>query len=438
MSALARYFRRLGCEIHGYDKTETPLTKALAAEGMQVHYTEDTGKIPAGVDLVVYTPAVPGNHLELKYFQEHGTPVLKRAEVLGLISRGRRTIAIAGTHGKTTTSSMAAHVLRTGNIDCSAFLGGIAGNFGSNFVNGAGDWVVVEADEYDRSFLQLSPDLAVITSIDPDHLDIYGDWEGLMETGFRAFAGKLKTGGKIWIRNGLEKEFAGCRGVNTYGVNGGAFKSTNIRVEDGFFVFDFEGPGGRMENLKLAQPGRHNVENATAVVAIALELGITGEAIRKALADFRGVQRRFEVIFRSGRTVFVDDYAHHPAELEATIGAARQLFAGKKLTGVFQPHLYSRTKDFAPAFAAALDQLDEVILLDIYPAREEPIPGVDSAMLLGLMKNKRKRLVARENLVQVLSGLQLEILLTMGAGNIDAMVTPIRQMLEQKQAELPA
>lgn len=437
MSALARYFMGLGCEVHGYDKTETPLTKALAAEGMLVHYTEDLTKIPEGVDLVVYTPAVPGNHLELKYFQEHGTPVLKRAEVLGLISRGRRTIAIAGTHGKTTTSSLATHMLQTGKIDCSAFLGGIAGNFGSNFVNGKSEWVVVEADEYDRSFLHLSPDLAVITSIDPDHLDIYGDREGLLETGFRAFAGKLKTGGKIWIRNGLEGEFTGYQGVHTYGVDGGAACSSHIRVEDGFFVFDFEGPQGRMENLKLAQPGRHNVENATAVIAIALELGIDGAAIRAALESFSGVQRRFEVIFRSEKTVYVDDYAHHPAELEATISAARQLFAGKKLTGVFQPHLYSRTRDFAAAFAAALDQLDEIILLDIYPAREEPIPGVDSNMLLGMMKNGNKRLATRENLVQVLSGLDLEILLTMGAGNIDTMVTPILQMLEQHRSKQP-
>ncbi|HMQ88363.1 MAG TPA: UDP-N-acetylmuramate--L-alanine ligase [Flavilitoribacter sp.] len=433
MSALARYFNGLGVEIHGYDKTETPLTKNLVAEGMQVHYTDDPLHIPAGVDLVVYTPAVPADHLELKYFREKGYPVMKRAEVLGLISRGRKTVAIAGTDGKTTTSSLAAHVLRTGGVDCSAFLGGIAGNFGSNFVNGAGEWVVVEADEYDRSFLQLSPDLAVITSIDPDHLDIYGDRDGLLETGFRAFAGKLKPGGKIWVRSGLEGEFLGLHGVLTYGVESGEYMSSAVRVEDGFFVFDFEGPNGKMTGLRLSQPGRHNVENATSVIAIALELGISEGAIREALAGFKGVQRRFEVIFRSDKTVYVDDYAHHPAELEATISAARQLFPGRKLTGVFQPHLYTRTRDFADEFSAALDKLDETILLDIYPAREEPIEGVDAAMLMRKMKSAAKSLETRESLVGALAGKDLDIVLTMGAGNIDTLVKPIGAMLEQKQ-----
>lgn len=430
MSAIARYFHGRGVAVYGYDKTETNLTRKLEQEGMKIHYTEAVAAIPTRIDLVVYTPAVPAEHAELQYFRANGFDLKKRAEVLGIISRGMRTIAIAGTHGKTTTSTMVAHLLRSGGIDCTAFLGGIAGNFDSNYVLGESEWVVVEADEYDRSFLHLSPDLAVITSMDPDHLDIYGDPEAMLETGFLAFAKKRKPAGRLWVEQQLLSHFDGFAGVSTYGLENGDCHSDQVRVENGFFTFDYHGPKASIMGLALSLPGAHNVENATAAITIALQLGVSEAAIRRALRDFKGVKRRFETIYRDDQRVYIDDYAHHPSELRAAIGAARMLFPDRRITGVFQPHLYSRTRDFADGFAETLDDLDEVILLDIYPAREKPIPGVDSELLLGKMKNVNKQLTQKSGLLEIIKEKQPEVLLTLGAGDIDTLIEPLAKWLE--------
>lgn len=426
MSAIARYFNAIGIEVHGYDKTATTLTKKLESEGIHIHYTDDLTKIPAALDLVVYTPAVPDSLKELQHLRQSGKPILKRAAVLGLISRNRKTIAIAGTHGKTTTTTITTHLLREGGVDCSAFLGGIAQNYGSNFIAGESDWVVVEADEYDRSFLQLSPDIAAILSMDADHLDIYGDKESIVETGFKAFASRLKEGGALWVRQDLQEQF---EVAHSFGLDKGEARSENIRVENGFFTFDYVGPKGRMEALQFTLPGRHNIENATVAITIALDLGVEAAAIRQALMSFKGIKRRFDMIVRNEKVVYIDDYAHHPTELKAAISAARQLFPGRRISGVFQPHLYSRTRDFADDFAQALDQLDEPILMDIYPAREEPIPGVNSEMLLSRMKNENKRYLKREEILPHLKTNGVDVLLTLGAGDIDRLIEPIEKLL---------
>ncbi len=427
MSALARYFNGLGCTVHGYDKTETILTKKLAQEGIKIHYEDDLKYIPAKVDLVIFTPAVPETHGELSYFKKNDFPVKKRAEVLGMISRNRKTIGIAGTHGKTSTSSILTHVLRIGGIDCTAFLGGIAQNYQSNFVEGKSEWVVVEADEYDRSFLQLTPDYSVIISMDADHLDIYGT-EDYMQEGFTQYAEKLKPGGKVFLRNGLEL-IRENKHTDSFGVEGGTYRSKNLRVENGYFVFDLESPIENIENIVFTLPGRHNVENATAAIAVAQQLGVTGEAIKKALASFKGIKRRFEFIHRDEKVVYIDDYAHHPTELNAAIDAARMLFPNRKITGVFQPHLYSRTRDFVDGFAAALDQLDEIVLMDIYPARELPMEGVTSDIIFEKMTNPQKTRATKANVMDKLKTLDFEILLTLGAGDIDTFVQPIKTLI---------
>lgn len=430
MSALARYFRRRGVEIWGYDRTETPLTQTLEEEGMHIHFEENISRIPEGLDLVVYTPAVPAQHLELVYFLENNYPVLKRSELLGMVSRSSRTLAIAGTHGKTTTSSLLTHVLRSGGVDCTAFLGGIALDFESNYVEGNSDWLVAEADEYDRSFLQLQPRMAAILSMDADHLEIYGDAGQMLEQGYLAFARLVQPEGKLFVRHDLLSHFDGISNVSGYGVGEGTYRSSIRGVEHGKMVFDYLDPKGELKELKLSIPGRHNVENATVVLAIARELGVKEEPIRNALAGFRGIKRRFERIVEGEEVVYIDDYAHHPAELEATIQAARVIFPGRRLTGIFQPHLYSRTRDHFSGFASAMDKLDEPWLLDIYPAREKPIAGVDSEMILREMRNPNKRLLAKTEVFEALDVHRPEVLLTMGAGDIDSMVGPLKNWLQ--------
>lgn len=434
MSALARYFRLHGAEVHGYDRTETDLTRTLSAEGMHVHYDDDVHKIPQGVDLVVFTPAVPKDHAELNWFLERNYPVKKRAEVLGIISRAKRCVAIAGTHGKTTTSTMAAHLLRACGVDATAFVGGISGNLGSNFVEGHSDWIVVEADEYDRSFLHLNPDVAVLNSMDADHLDIYGSEEAVIET-YKQFARQIKPGGQLIYKAGLPLEAVAAelratgRSVATFGIETGDFNAQNLRVEQGQTRFDLQSSEANLAGLRLHYPGNHNVLNATAAMAATLAAGGNADHLAEALADFKGVKRRFETILKTNNVVYVDDYAHHPAELEATIQAARSLYPGKRLTGVFQPHLFTRTRDFAEAFAAALDQLDECLLLPIYPARELPIEGITSEMLLGKMTLKNKQLVPKEALLSAIEKSRPEFLLTMGAGDIDTFIMPIQKTL---------
>ncbi|MCU0347015.1 MAG: UDP-N-acetylmuramate--L-alanine ligase [Saprospiraceae bacterium] len=480
MSALARYFLMKGCEVSGYDKTETTLTKKLVKEGMTVHYgAADLTKIPAGLDLVVWTPAIPRDFEELLHFQNSNIPLKKRAEVLGIISRSQRTIAVAGTHGKTTTSSLVTHILRTGGVKCTAFLGGIAQNLKSNYVGGDSDWVVVEADEYDRSFLQLSPEISVLLSMDPDHLDIYGAAENVAETGFKEFLKKTKPNGKVFIKDELTQHFdnqtidiSNRVAISTFGLGSGTYRSDNIRVEDGMFVFDFVAPAsgrswealpaksgsgeGRsyeviadlglritdsdapnpkseFRNLKFSMAGRHNIENATAAIAVALQLGVTEKAIRKALISFKGIQRRFEFVYRDERTVFIDDYAHHPTEIRAAVQAARELFPGRRITGIFQPHLYSRTRDFQDGFATELDKLDEIILMDIYPARELPMPGVTSEIVFDKMKNPNRVLATKANVLELLKTKDLDVVMTIGAGDIDTFVRPIKLMLKNRK-----
>ena len=438
MSALARYFRGHGAAVYGYDRTETELIRSLAAEGMDIHYDDDIKHIPQKVDLVVWTPAVPKDHSELNWFQDKGYPVKKRSEVLGIISRGKRCIAVAGTHGKTTTSTMVAHLLRSAGIDATAFLGGISANLGSNFIEGKSDWVVVEADEYDRSFLQLYPEIAVLNSLDPDHLDIYGSPEAVVDS-YKQFVRQIKPGGKLIYRQGLPLDDVAAelratgRQVLTFGIDSGDYEAFNLHVENGQMAFGIKSGIIDWSDLRLNYPGRHNVENATAAWAAVHCAGAFTPEMPLALAAFRGVKRRFEFIVRQPACAYVDDYAHHPTELRATIAAARMLFPGRKITGVFQPHLFTRTRDFADDFAAALDQLDECILLPVYPARELPIAGVDSEMILQKMNLSNKKVVSKPELLNEIEKRRPEVLLTMGAGDIDTFVEPIQQLLRKTQ-----
>ena len=452
MSALARYFIGRGVEVHGYDKTETVLTQSLAAEGMKIHYTDDVSMIPPNVDLVIYTPAIK-ELAELAQFKTRGIPILKRSQVLGLISRGMKCIGVAGTHGKTTTSSLLTHILRTGKVDVTAFLGGISLSLGSNFVQGKSKWVVIEADEFDRSFLQLSPQMAIITAVDPDHLDIYGDEKTFREA-FGLYQWRIKKKGicftkagikvlkprGLWVSPEAEKEFNfGQFEETTYGIGKGKYKATKVRVENGFFVFDYKSPMGEILNIKTTLPGEHNVENAVAAIAVAQHIGVSGEAVKEALATFKGIKRRFQFIYQNDnqQVTFVDDYAHHPTELAAAIQAARTLYPSRRLIGIFQPHLFTRTRDFQDGFSAALDTLDETVLMDIYPARELPIEGVTSDMLVGKMKNPNVKRAQKENLMAILRGvfadgnLENTTILTLGAGDIDTFVDAIKKELQK-------
>ncbi len=440
MSAIARYFVAQGKKVSGYDKTRTILTENLENEGIYIQYTDEINLIPKDIDLVIFTPAIPKDHKGYEFLIATGIPVMKRAEVLGLISRGMKSIGIAGTHGKTTTSSLTAHMLKVGGIDVSAFLGGIAVDYNSNFLIGKSDVVVLEADEYDRSFLQLSPYIASISSMDADHLDIYGNKNEMISGGYKAFASKIKDNGYLILKQGLlqefnEEEVLGLtnRGVTIFEFGKGEvqIKYAHIRVVDGKFVFNYSGLGFDFEDLVSNMPGQHNVENACVAITASLICGVKEANIRKALAEFKGIQRRFEKILETSDLVFIDDYAHHPGELKVAIDAARKLYPSKKITGIFQPHLYSRTKDFAIGFAEELDKLDEVILLDIYPARELPMEGVSSEMILNLMHQDNKVLTTKDLLLDILKNRQIEVLMTLGAGDIDTMVPKIKRLLEK-------
>jgi UDP-N-acetylmuramate--alanine ligase len=428
MSALARYFNSLGMHVLGYDKVETVLTKRLVEEGMKVHYEDNVSQIPADIDLVVYTPAIPKDHKELNYFFDNNYVVKKRAAVLGIISKNRKTIGVAGTHGKTTTSTILTHVLRTAGIDCTAFLGGISQNFESNFVAGKSDWVVMEADEFDRSFLHLHPELAVITSMDADHLDVYGDKESMRHT-FEAYVDQVKD--TIYFKHDLSLHPMMNKDAQfeKYGVDAGAFQAQNIRAEAPYFVFDWVSSDTTIRDLRFTLAGEHNVMNATVAIAIAKKLGCADEKIREALMTFKGIKRRFEFVLHNEEQVYIDDYAHHPEELKVAIQAARTLYPDKKITGVFQPHLYSRTRDFVDDFADALDALDEIVLLDIYPARELPIEGVTSKIIFDKMTNLNKVLIQKNQLLDELTTRDLEVLMTLGAGDIGALVSDIEKML---------
>jgi len=433
MSALARYFKGQSKEVSGYDKTSTTLTRQLESEGIPVHYEDDPGQAPKDADLVVYTPAVPKDHKELLYYQEHSYTLLKRSDVLGVITRSSFNICVAGTHGKTTITTMIAHILRHSGYGCNAFLGGIAVNYNSNFWSDKRNVCVVEADEYDRSFLKLSPDIAVITAMDADHLDIYGT-AGEVEQAFIDFSGKIKRDGMLISKYGLKREgdLKGGRHL-TYGLDGGDFHATGIVIRDGSYHFRVESKDWTLNDAVLNMGGLHNVENATAAISVAHQLGIEDDKIRAAVEAFRGVKRRFEYIFRNKGVVFIDDYAHHPEELRALISGARGLYPGRKCTVIFQPHLFTRTRDFVKGFAESLELADEVLLLPIYPARELPIEGVTSQLIVDRMTPGKARVADKEEVLKVLENKQaIELVITAGAGDIDVLVEPIREILEKK------
>lgn len=434
MSALARYFKAKGVKVSGYDRTATKLTRQLEAEGIDVHYTDDISLADKDAALVVFTPAVPKEHRELNYFIDNAYPLLKRSDVLGAITNSSFNICVAGTHGKTTTSTMVAHILRHSGYGCNAFLGGISANYGANFWASEKNVCVVEADEYDRSFLKLSPDVAIITAMDPDHLDIYGTAENV-EQAFLDFSGKIKTGGKLFLKHGLKRsgDFRVADTV-TYSTadDKAGIHMKNLVIENGAYRFDVVAKDWSLGSVELNMGGLHNIENLLAAIGVAMHLSIDAEKIKAAVKAFRGVKRRFEYIVKNESVVYIDDYAHHPDELKALLMGAKNLYPGKKCTIVFQPHLYSRTRDFAEGFASVLGLADEVVLLPIYPARELPVEGVTSEMLLGLMTNKNSRVVEKKELVNRLNEQELEVLITAGAGDIDTLVEPIREMLEQK------
>lgn len=439
MSALARYFQTKGFQVAGYDRTETKLTGDLASEGISVTYDENVEAIPVaftkpGNTLVVYTPAVPQNHPQLKYFQENNFTIQKRAQVLGDITRHSKGICIAGTHGKTTTSTITAHLLYQSQVSCNAFLGGIANNYNTNLLLSAeSNLVVIEADEYDRSFHQLSPYMAVITSVDPDHLDIYKTAEAFYES-FEHFTSLIRPGGALIMRKGIDIVPQLQKGVKLYSYSmneGGDFCAENIRTVYGEIHFDFVTPNDRINDVRLGVPVLINVENSVAAMALAWLNGVSANELRTGISSYTGIYRRFNTVYKSDKIVFMDDYAHHPSELNASISSIRNLYPDRKITGVFQPHLYSRTRDFAPAFAEALSQLDELILLDIYPARELPIEGVDSELIFRDVKLKNKTLCSKENLLPLLKEMQLDVLVTFGAGDIDKLVPLIKSQLKK-------
>lgn len=429
MSALARYFHQKGVEVHGYDKTHTSITDELIYEGIYIHFEEDIELIPEDIDLIIYTPAIPNDHKELIYFREKSYPIKKRAEVLGLISKDFFTIAVAGTHGKTTITSLISHILFSSGKIITAFIGGISNNFDSNFISLADSKIlIVEADEFDRSFLTLNPDIAVISSMDSDHLDIYNSKEFLEES-FMLYSNQIKNNGKLIIRNDLKfaSETAGKRISYSITEKSDVFAS-EINIIKGQFVFDLNYGGKTIQNIILGIPGFHNVENAVAASAVALELGVKPDDIKNALQTYTGVKRRFDVRINRQDSVYIDDYAHHPEELKACINSVKKLFPDKKISGIFQPHLFSRTRDFADEFARSLELLDEIILLEIYPAREHPIQGINSEMLLNKIKSENKLLLSNEELLEKLKQQKPEVLLTLGAGNIDLLVEQIEEI----------
>jgi UDP-N-acetylmuramate--alanine ligase len=442
MSALARYFKFHGREVSGYDRSETALTKELLKEGIDVHYDDSLPKAPKDAELIVYTPAIPKEHTELAFYQQNDYPVFKRSDVLGMITSSSYNICVAGTHGKTTVSTMIAHLLRYTDFGCNAFLGGIAVNYNTNFWRHQRNVCVIEADEYDRSFLKLNPDVAVITSIDADHLDIYGN-ENSMQDAFIEFSKKLKSGGLLLTKSGIpkENEFQAENHL-TYSLDNPAANvyANNIRMFEGGYQFNVHMKDWKMDNVVLNMGGNHNVENTIVAIAIAHYLKIEDEKIKEAVSAFKGVKRRFEYVIKQSDFVFIDDYAHHPEELRALISGTKKLFNNMKCTVIFQPHLFTRTRDFADEFAEVLDLADEVILLPIYPAREQPIEGVTSQKILSRMNVNNKKLLSKEEVLKYIreeyiknfDGTGGHVLIMAGAGDIDALVQPVKEIIERK------
>jgi UDP-N-acetylmuramate--alanine ligase len=440
MSALARYFFIYGKKVAGYDLTPSPITQDLEKLGIEIHFDDNTGKIPENFKrsedtIVIRTPAVPSENEELQYFQQQGFTILKRAEVLGLLFNSKRGIAIAGTHGKTSVTSMTAFILQHSTLKCNAFLGGILKNINSNLITDEfSEWVVAEADEFDRSFLYMHPEIALVTWVDADHLDIYSSVQEV-EKAFENFISNVKERGSVILKRGIDLPIHnGNIRKYTYALDAkdADFFAENIMIRNNRYVFDIHTPAGQVKNIKLAYPGMTNVENAVAAASAASIAGATTEEIGEALSEFKGVQRRFDIQYENGRHVYIDDYAHHPRELDAVIDSVRKLYPGKKITGIFQPHLYSRTRDFAKEFAQSLSALDELILLEIYPAREKPIKGVSSEIIFSKVKAPLKTLCNKNDILQLLTDKKFEVLLTIGAGDIDRFVEPVRKLVETK------
>lgn len=447
MSALARFFHQRGDVVSGYDRTPSPLTHQLESEGIAIHYEDNVDLIPSAIDMVIYTPAIPQENLEYQHLLQSGVRMMKRSQVLGELTRGKKCVAVAGSHGKTTTSTMIAYILSQSHLGCSAFLGGISKNFDSNMiVNPESDFVVVEADEYDRSFLQLHPFYSVITATDPDHLDIYGTHENLLQA-FEQYASQTVEGGRLFLKEGLVEEghhhhSHGDHDHRPLEIDDSIERSSytgsgieadyypfNVRNYSGTLYFDLHTPAKVFFDIEMPNSCLYNVENAVVASAVALACGVNEEELRQSLKTFKGIRRRFDYHIHTKDLVFIDDYAHHPEEIRATLDSIRYLYPGKRVVGVFQPHLYSRTADLADEFAEVLATLDEVVLMPIYPAREKPIPGVSSAMLLHKIQSNNKYLCTPEQVLQVVPALYPEVVVTLGAGDIDRIVPQLEKVL---------
>lgn len=440
MSALVRYFLSKGKKVAGYDRTPSSLTEKLIEEGADIHYTEDITLIPdeckeKRTTLIIFTPAIPDNHKELVFFKDNGFDILKRAQVLGMITRTEKGLCVAGTHGKTTTSSMTAHLLHQSHIGCNAFLGGISKNYKTNLLlSSTSEYVVIEADEFDRSFHQLTPFASVITSVDSDHLDIYGTREAYLES-FNHYTSLIVPGGYLIAKKGIELSPRVKENVTvlSYGIGEGDFRAENIRIGNGEIIFDYISPFGNINDIQLGVPVYVNIENGVAAMALAQIAGVTNEEIKKAMPTFGGVDRRFDFKIKEDNMVFLSDYAHHPAEIKQSISSIKALYPEKKVTVIFQPHLYTRTRDFYKEFAASLSLADEIILLDIYPARELPIEGVSSQLIFDCLENKASAIMCKkEDLADIIANRKIEVLITLGAGDIDNMVPQIYNILKNR------
>jgi UDP-N-acetylmuramate--alanine ligase len=443
MSALALYFAKGGYTVAGYDRTETRITRSLSEAGCEVLYHDDISLLPdlfrdlslKNRVLVVYTPAIPAESSLLSYFRDNAYRIYKRSEILGEISENTDTLAVAGTHGKTTISTMIAHLLKQSHVDCSAFLGGISKNYNSNLLLGKGKYTVMEADEFDRSFHRLNPLMAVVTSLDADHLDIYGNQENMIAA-YNDFCKRIRPGGTLVVNSKIKKEIIVPEGITcmTYGITQGAdYRARDIVHEKDYYRFSIETPAGKIEDLHFAFPGVINIENFAAAISIALKCGVTEEEIRKAVLLFRGVMRRFDIRINRADIAYIDDYAHHPEEINACIESVKEYFKDRKITGIFQPHLFSRTRDHAAGFARILDTLDDVILLPVYPAREKPLEGVTSELIFNKMRLKSKKMMRKEDIPDKLDVEKLDVLLTIGAGDIDTLVEPIEEKIKKEK-----
>ena len=438
MSAIARYFLGKGLVVAGYDKTATPLTRQLEKEGMSIHYQENIDLIPDGCKdktscLVVYTPAIPAEHKELCFFQENNFEIEKRAQVLGTLTRAHKGLCVAGTHGKTTTSTMCAHLLHQSHVDCNAFLGGISKNYGTNYILSKSDYVVIEADEFDRSFHWLRPWISVITATDPDHPDIYGTKEAYLES-FRHYSSLIQPGGALIIHKNLEMKDELQEGVERYeySLDEGDFHAENIIIENGEITFDFVSPIENVKNVRLGQPVPINIENGVAAMAMAQLAGCTADELRQAMETYSGVERRFDFKIKTDKLVFLSDYAHHPQEIFQSARSIRELYRDKKITAIFQPHLYTRTRDFYKDFASSLSLLDEVVLCDIYPAREKPIEGVTSKLIYdNLREGVEKKMIKKEEVLDFVKSKDFQVLIVLGAGDLDNYVPEIENILKK-------